>query len=315
MSCFKKNCTIKRADDAAQPQFVYCWLCDNIMHAKCAGLSGRDCDKLIAASKKECGVLNWSCPVCIEKQIDFSRMYNSVRNQFLKLSKAAKLLSSDFDSSVELLSQFKFDSPPDPQFLAVPSNDLINRSPSTPLASRQHLDATPTLSLSPSPGTSNLFSPAPSGAVIVTAPIADSAHIIESSMRAGSGRKARPPINSVRKESGNIEVPHLNVVAPRKQIFVSRLSSDTTCESVAAYISSKTPASVSITKFNFSTPREISSFKISVPNDSFAVICDPKFWPPHMIVHEFKPKRRSEPVALPAGNSSPQASTSNAPKN
>ncbi|KAL7739822.1 hypothetical protein ACLKA6_003264 [Drosophila palustris] len=71
MSCCKKNCSFKRADDAAQPQFVYCWLCDNIMHAKCAGLSGRDCDKLMVTSKKECGVVNWSCPsVAIDNSID-----------------------------------------------------------------------------------------------------------------------------------------------------------------------------------------------------------------------------------------------------
>jgi len=38
---------------------------------------------------------------------------------------------------------------------------------------------------------------------------------------------------------------------------VSRLSSDTTCESVAAYISSKVSANVSVSKFNFAIAREI----------------------------------------------------------
>jgi len=34
MSCCKKNCTIKCADDSEQPRFIYCWLCENFMHAK-----------------------------------------------------------------------------------------------------------------------------------------------------------------------------------------------------------------------------------------------------------------------------------------
>jgi len=84
MSWCKKKCTIKCADDSEQPRFIYYWLWENIMHAKCAG---RECDKIIAVSKKECGAVKWSCLVCIDKQIDFSKIYNSVRNQFSKLNK------------------------------------------------------------------------------------------------------------------------------------------------------------------------------------------------------------------------------------
>ncbi|KAM8719192.1 hypothetical protein ACLKA7_011841 [Drosophila subpalustris] len=44
------------------------------------------------------------------------------------------------------------------RWAAVPPKSSVAQSPSTPLASRQHLDVTPMLSLSPSLGTSNLFS-------------------------------------------------------------------------------------------------------------------------------------------------------------
>jgi len=59
-------------------------------------------------------------------------------------------------------------------------------------------------------------------------------------MRDGSGRKGRPPRTAApNNRTDNVAAPTseisiLNVVAPRKQVFVSRLSSDTTCESVAA---------------------------------------------------------------------------------
>jgi len=200
------------------------------MHAKCAGLTGRECDKIIAVSKKECGAVKWSCPVCIDKQIDFSKMYNSVRNQFSKLNKMAKLLSSDFDSSLELLSQYNFNSPPDCQFLAVPPNIPVTQPPVTPLASRHNKDTSPTLSLSASPGIDNLFnSPIPS-AGDSTNQTTESAQVIVSSVRAGSGRKGRPPRTAApNNRTDNLaaptpEPPILNVVAPRKQVFVSRLS-------------------------------------------------------------------------------------------
>jgi len=126
------------------------------------------------------------------------------------------------------------------------------------------------------------------------------------SLRDGSGSKGRPPRTAEpNNRTDNVAVPAskisiLNVVAPRKQVFVLRLSSDTTCESVAAYISKKVSPNVSITKFNFDFSREIESFKIGVPYHSFTIICYPKFWPPPMIVNEFKSKRRSEslPVSL-----------------
>jgi len=60
------------------------------------------------------------------------------------------------------------------------------------------------------------------------------------------------------------------VVPLKKQIFVSRLSPDQTSSDVFSYIQDKTKAdNIKVEKFNFSYARDISSFKITVPNDLF----------------------------------------------
>ena len=317
MSCCNKSCSFKQLADSTHLQYVSCWLCENIMHAKCAGLSGRECDKINSAPKKHEGGLRWACPVCFGMQFDFTRMYNSVRVKFLKLNKAAKLLASDFDSSSELLSQFNFGSTSN-HCTDVPSVSISSelRSPNTN-PQIPSLDVSSTLSLSPSPSRFSNRSSTPS--LDASAPPATDLNTVAGTAEIASGRRRRSS-RTLAPSATVINIipptppipPTLSVVAPRRQVFVSRLSSDTTCETVASYIASKSSANVSVTKFNFSVPREISSFKISVPNDVFPTICDSNFWPPHMIVHEFKPKKRTHPspIAL-VNNLSPNSTPKN----
>jgi len=62
----------------------------------------------------------------------------------------------------------------------------------------------------------------------------------------------------------------LAVVPLKRQIFVSRLSADQTSSDVLSYIQDKTKAdTIKVEKFNFSYARDISSFKITVPNELF----------------------------------------------
>ena len=311
MSCCNKACSFKQLADSTHLQYVNCWLCENIMHAKCAGLTGRECDKINSAPKKHEGGLRWACPECFGIQFDFTKMYNSVRIQFLKLSKAAKLLASDFDSGSELLSQFKFESSSNPctneNFLSVPSNssNLHSLNTNSPIPT---LDVSSTISLSPSPSRYYNLSSTPSLAPDAPAlPVADM-NTAPGITEKQSDRKRRSSRTTAPAATVVTVVPPspstqstLSVVAPRRAVFVSRLSADTTCEAIASYIASKSSAKVSVSKFNFSVAREISSFKINVPNDDFPIICDSNFWPPLMIVHEFKPKKRthSSPVTLP----------------
>lgn len=297
MQCCKLNCTYGPSRDGDQPKFVSCWLCDSLMHIKCAGITGRDHDKINAAVKKGSGGIKWSCPVCIEKQLDFSRMYNYVKNQFAKLRTMTKSLSSEFDTSMELLGQYEFKTPTkpcsDPQsapkpdgppllvFSPLPSSPCIPVEPSpsiqsekTTLISGGNRSSAERTKISLIPPIPNVCIEASDGSSIPYCPII-----------------ASPP--TAPNIIVNTNTPLFSVVAPRKQIFISRLSADTSCESISAYIATKSTASVAIQKFNFSTPREIASFKLTVPSDSFSLLCDPSFWPPHMVVHEFRPKKRN----------------------
>ena len=56
-----------------------------------------------------------------------------------------------------------------------------------------------------------------------------------------------------------------------------------------------------ILKFNYSEPRDISSFRIIVPVKVFGVLSEQSFWPDGVIVKEFIPRnkpRRVGPVDL-----------------
>jgi len=62
----------------------------------------------------------------------------------------------------------------------------------TPFASRHYQDALPTLSLSASPGIDNLFNSPTRSTGDYTTHTTESAQVIVSSERAGSGQKGRP---------------------------------------------------------------------------------------------------------------------------
>ena len=54
------------------------------------------------------------------------------------------------------------------------------------------------------------------------------------------------------------------------------------------YIKSKFNFSpdILIKKFTYSEPRNVTSFKLTVPNDLFETIIDPVFWPNNTFVRE-----------------------------
>jgi len=81
----------------------------------------------------------------------------------------------------------------------------------------------------------------------------------------------------------------LAVVPLKKQIFVSRLFPDQTSSDVLSYIQDQTKAdNIKVEKFNFSYARDISYFKITVPNELFSTICSGDFWPDSMVVKKFE---------------------------
>lgn len=81
----------------------------------------------------------------------------------------------------------------------------------------------------------------------------------------------------------------LRTVPPYKNVFLSRLSSETTTEDIEYYVKSKLGINslISAYKFKYSQPRAISSFRITVPDDLFQYTVDPKFWPIGTFVREY----------------------------
>jgi len=76
---------------------------------------------------------------------------------------------------------------------------------------------------------------------------------------------------------------------PKRHVYISRLSKDQSSYDVMAYVQNKIQgADISVDKFNFNYPREISSFKISCSESVFANICHAHFWPEHIFVAEYK---------------------------
>ena len=98
---------------------------------------------------------------------------------------------------------------------------------------------------------------------------------------------------------------HLTVVPPRRTVFVSRLSADTSVDRIANYIKSHSPSfndnDCKVLKFNNFQNRDISSFKIIVPEMMFNILVKQSFWPMGVLVREFIHRdrpRRSVPVNL-----------------
>ena len=121
--------------------------------------------------------------------------------------------------------------------------------------------------------------------------------------------KIIPNLENTPPKVDNLQNGHhpLRAIPPKKQIFVSRLASNTTVEDVDFYIKNiiGQNSDISIYKFSFAQPRTISSFKLTVPLEIFETLLEPNFWPINTMVREyiFRPNQQNIAV-LPQNNSS-----------
>lgn len=97
----------------------------------------------------------------------------------------------------------------------------------------------------------------------------------------------------------------VTAVPPRRAVFVSRLHSSLTEDDIIFYIKSKLESlsskscdiNIIVYKFNFKQVRDISSFKISVPDSYVDELLNPSFWPVHSVVHLFTNKSNNLPAS------------------
>jgi len=86
----------------------------------------------------------------------------------------------------------------------------------------------------------------------------------------------------------------LSVVPYRKQLFVSRLTPETTSADVLKFIQQEFPSqNITVEEFKFPYVRMISSFKISALPEVFNVLHSKSFWlNDELVIKELVPNRR-----------------------
>lgn len=317
-TCLNKSCSVSGDTD----RMICCWLCQGLCHFKCSGLK-----TLVAEAIRNTNGLKWCCHDCYKIDAEFYRFYQSTKNTFINLQKKLSVLSDEIAAYGNLFDDFKqlkiLQSPVSSpkRRKSARNKNKVNIEPASSQNSANQLKIAAVSSLeqiqshnnatvTPTLDVASIFSieqnQNQNNAALT--PALDSANNVVIAREELSVEDAPGPSNSIRGNVPTAIAPRqLTVVPPNRRIFVSRLAYDTTIEDVQYYISSKLDISedILITKFSYSQPRSITSFKIAVPAHLYDCIVNPGFWPANIYVREFvfKDNRRSKNIArLPSGN-------------
>lgn len=305
MECVAKICTVRNVYDGC---FLSCWLCDSHAHVKCAGFNGRHFDIITA---KESG-LRWTCWKCRDFDVDFYRLFKEAKKGFYSLNSDFVSISAKLKSLEEMFDNFKWpEGTSSSPRRKKPSCDRNLVVPVTP-----NMDNLDSLFLSPKPSSSvvPLSTQMPSGCPIASKPSTEGndESVVVNVVPPDSAvnRKGAGPVQQIissdvlpSSDDGNtinqssqgfqelIEMGDLIVVPPRRTVFISRLSAETSVDKVKFYIKSHcadfNENDFKVFKFNSSQPRDISSFKVVVPDKSFNTLVNTSFWPQGVLVKEF----------------------------
>lgn len=283
MECVYK-CNLKGDSDS----LVSCWLCDGLAHLKCAGLTGRVLDNI-----SEGKGLRWCCPKCRSVEIDFAKLFRVTKTAFSEIGKELSTLISKFNNYEKLFNDYK----------CVEDSLLLSKKkkPFTRSTTKKTV-----IDLSDS----NNDPPIPIGTALNTPISSQAPEILVTNATPTSLNAVSDIVNPIPCQNSNVTVSlgppkGLVVVPPRKTVFISRLSSDTTTNDIQHYIRSKLKIEdFSVYKFNFAKERKISSFKISLNFEIFDQVVDKNFWPSGVVVREFafRPKVNNNAVSLPRPN-------------
>lgn len=296
MSCININCAVK-SDNERQ---IACWLCDNLSHAKCAGIAARVADCL----NVDRGV-RWCCPKCKKIEISFYRFFKGMQSEFSEMERDLSALSYRFSKFTKMFNEF----PEIDQFVNSPSRSSQKRkgAPKQTIPSL-NVNASPCLIEvnSPMPDSENPETRQISGesvaltSVVVPDNLGFSQQQAEMSSDSGNTVSLRPC-------SSGSQTRELTVIPSRRSVFVSRLSPDTTVDDINFYLSSRVDSldSISIYKLNSTFSNRVASFKILVSDTMFGKLVDFNFWPSGALVKEFVYRdnfRRSNLASLPKPN-------------
>lgn len=276
MACLNSRCNI-----AGEDRMVSCWLCRGNYHLKCASLKARDADALADPGK----CLQWCCPQCKKINVEFYKFFKSFNDEYDNLYKDYLNLQSKLSKFGELFNNYSnLDKFIDMKDLSSPNiSTQSNKSPVLP----------PILH-------SSVMTRAKSAEITNEIPASDSTSpqpISNNNIPVINidNVSTFPPQMSHLSNSSNTTVENqivrnpLTAVPPKRSIFVSRLANSTASEDVEFYIKSKVGcnADVLIHKFQYSQPRSITSFKLTLSDELFNQVVDKNFWPVNTLVREY----------------------------
>lgn len=330
MECIAKNCSVTNIYDGC---LLSCWLCDGHAHVKCAGFNGRHFDKIAA---KESG-LRWTCWNCRELDVDFYRLYKEAKKGFPDLNRDLNSLASKLKMMEKMFSCFEWsDMLSSPRRKkASGERKADNRLSDIPLT--PNFDNLGGMFVSPLPSPLPATGLAPPS-IIASAGIASrellevhadvvastdvvSIHCTPNLSNLGRTNQIFDTLSQKVATTGSVPKPvevetgaspsqvsqtipemcELVVVPPRKTVFVSRLSADTSVEKIVSYLRNHltdfNDNDCKVLKFNYSQPRDIASFRIIVPEKVFSILVNKSFWPSGVLVREFIPRDRPRRTA------------------
>lgn len=290
MLCSKPKCTSNDNKEA----FISCWLCDNIFHARCVGLTARVADNLL-----ENKGLRWCCQKCMVYDVKFFSFikksiseFENINNDLLQLTEKFKKYKQLFHD-VSALDNYLESLSKSPKRKKTSDHIITQSNNHDTMAKKSH--------------------PTPQS-VMMTAPptiVLDDAVTMNN-----SNEIQNPPINppvplnftastSKSVSAINNPIPNiLKVVSKKKTIFAARFAAETTEDDVAYYVKNKLGANIEVNvfKFKYFEKRSKSSFKVIVPEEVFETVVNPDFWPEKAIIHEYlyRESVQSNIVHLPA---------------
>lgn len=282
IKCLNKNCSINNDDE----RLIVCWLCHGLCHFKCCGLP-----VLIAESLSKHKGLHWCCNNCRKIGVDFYRFFQGTKTNFHEIQKEVSALSDRISTYSKLFEDYNslnvLNSPPQ----SSPKRRKSSRNANKPITFSDPVSSAPSISTNkPEPIKSpipNLSEQLVNSNESVNQPnVAEKNH--ESVNQPNVADKNHEAVHSMEFD-GEYHPETLKVIPPNKSIFISRFSYDTSAEQIDAYIKYKLKKNpvINVKKFTYSQPREITSFKVTVPADLFNEIKNPNFWPKHSLVREY----------------------------
>lgn len=324
-----KNCKA----NSSKERLISCWLCDNVSHLGCAGFNGRHYDVICDRNKG----LRWSCWDCRQLDIDFYKLFKEAKSGVTEFRKIFEAMSEKLSKFEELFENFDFSvCSPKRKKSSLTASDNVKSHNITVDKNLISLLSPVVGSIEPRPENCNPAFPVIQGisgadtSNVITPTLSQNSNVgnvnsisVASCVISGAdtGNDITPtlPQNSYADTVNSISVApnvictrvepvpttDLVVVPPRKTIFLSRLSPDTSIDHIRSYVKSKCTGILdkefSILKFNFSQPRDIASFRIYIPARMFETLVDKSFWPEGALVREFvhRDRGRSDVAKLP----------------